>query len=517
MLQRPCKMEKKRLARAIRIGLDGAKKRRVRWSYGLAAITSIVVFVVFWFTNVFRDAILSNLELRNGTPAFFMWQRPPVGLAFHVYVFNYTNLHEFESGNASKLRVQEVGPFVYRETLNRLNVVLEDNGTVTYQEKRSYRWVSGKSENETVIVPNVLLMSTLAFSRNLPYAVQLALTMFLSGLRSKTFLELPVGEYLWGYEDKLFQVAKPFASLKHHLPFDEFGILAFRNGVNEDRITMNTGVQDLRNIGLIERVNGENDRKIWGDERCDRVYGTDGSMFPPRWIEPPYADIYVYAKDLCRQIPFSYKRRDFSNGIPTLRYKISSNVFTSPRNKDSCFCSKESYDSISGRCPPLGTFNISTCKSGAPFLVSFPHFYSGDESLFKAVDGLAPRPEHRDSYIDLHPRLAVTVATRMKFQLNLEVRKATGVPFAGNLQDGSILPLIWIDSGIEELPESVQDILYRGHYLVNAVEAGFQWCSLIGVILSCGAFVAAFKKEKETESSQHQPNRTRHFSDTLPR
>ena len=207
--------------------MDEARRNRERWFYGLAALTSIGVFVVFWFTNVFRDAILSNLELRNGTAAFQFWQWPPVGLTVKIYVFNYTNLAEFESGNASKLQVQEVGPYVYRETLSRVNVELHENETVTYQEKRSFKWISGKPEDDRVVVPNVLLMSALAFSRNLPFPVQLGLTMVLSGFSVKPFLELSAGKYLWGYDDKFFQMIKPFAELNHHLPYDKFGLLAF--------------------------------------------------------------------------------------------------------------------------------------------------------------------------------------------------------------------------------------------------------------------------------------------------
>lgn len=195
--------------------------------YGFAASISVAVFVLFWCTNVFRDAILANLEIRNGTPTFLLWQRPPVGLAVKVYVFNYTNLAEFESGAASKLRVQEVGPYVYRETLSRVNVDVNANRTVTYQEKRSFQWISGKSEKEIVTVPNALLMSTIAYSRNLQYLAQIVLTMFLSGLQAKPFIELPVGEYLWGYEDQLFRMAKPFASFHHRMPYDKFGILVF--------------------------------------------------------------------------------------------------------------------------------------------------------------------------------------------------------------------------------------------------------------------------------------------------
>lgn len=503
-------METKSWARAIRKSFDGTRSRRVLWLYGLAAFTSITMFVAFWFTNVFQNAILSNLELRNGTPAFLLWQRPPVDLLLRVYIFNYTNLEELESGNASKLRVEQVGPFVYRERLSRVNAQLHDNGTVTYQEKRSFEWVFGESEDRTVIVPNVLLVSMLAFSRNLPYLVQLGLTMVLSSLRSKLFLELPVGEFLWGYEDELFRMIKPYTSFKVNVPNDKFGLLAFRNGVNEDRITMRTGVDDLENIGLIERVNGARNRNVWGDEECDKVYGTDGSMFPPRWIEQPSnATLYVYAKDVCRRIPFRYRSRDYSNGIPTYRFQIPSNFFTTTPDENTCFCPKESNDPASRRCPPSGMFNVSLCRYGSPLLVSFPHFYSADESLFQEIDGLTPKREHCESYIDLHQRLGLTVAARLKLQLNLELRKAVGVPFANHLQDGTILPLIWTDSEVDQLPESVQRMLYRSHYLVNAIEAGFRWCSLIGVILFFGGLVAALKKdeslEEKPEPSRDQP------------
>ncbi|XP_071875084.1 scavenger receptor class B member 1 [Bombus fervidus] len=504
-------MGEKSVAWAIRKNLNGgSQKRRARLVYGFAALISLATFVLFWCTNVFRDAILSNLELRNGTPTFLMWQRPPVGLRVNVYVFNYTNVHEFESGNASKLKVQEVGPFVYRENFSRANVRLDENRTVTYQEQRSFQWIAGKSESQKVIVPNVLLMSTLAYSRDLNYLLQIGFTMLLAGLklRAKPFLELPVGEFFWGYEDELFEMGKRFLPSRKVLPYDKFGILAFRSGLNGDRITMHTGIDDLRNLGLIQRINGRESHRVWDDEKCDRIYGTDGSMFPPDWIEQPNATLYIYAKEFCRQLPFRYEGRSFSNGIPTLRYKLPSNVFTSSRGKDSCFCPKESYDSINRICPPAGTLNVSACNLGSPLIVSFPHFYSGDESLFKKIEGLTPRKELHDSYVDLHSRLGVTVATRMRFQLNLEVRKAVGMPFSGNLEDGTILPLIWIDTRMDDLPESIRQIFYRGHYLVNAIEAGFQWCSLIGVVISFGALLVALKREDESNDAKPVVDRT---------
>lgn len=42
------------------------------------------------------------------------WQSPPVDIYTKVYIFNYTNPDAFLSGIDEKLKVQEIGPFVFR-------------------------------------------------------------------------------------------------------------------------------------------------------------------------------------------------------------------------------------------------------------------------------------------------------------------------------------------------------------------------------------------------------------------
>lgn len=47
---------------------------------------------------------------------FLMWRKPPVDVFLKVYVFNITNAEAFLN-NEEKLRVQEVGPYVYQYVL----------------------------------------------------------------------------------------------------------------------------------------------------------------------------------------------------------------------------------------------------------------------------------------------------------------------------------------------------------------------------------------------------------------
>lgn len=81
-----------------------------------------------------------------------------------------------------------------------------------------------------------------------------------------------------------------------------------------------------------------------------------------------------------------------------------------------------------------------------------------------------------------------------KLQVNLEVRKAAVVPFLGNLKDGTILPLIWIQSGLDEVPEQIVDIFYKSHFTAGNVEMALQWGSLITMILSLSVIIACLWK-----------------------
>lgn len=83
-----------------------------------------------------------------------------------------------------------------------------------------------------------------------------------------------------------------------------------------------------------------------------------------------------------------------------------------------------------------------------------------------------------------------------RIQLNIEVRKAVGVPFFGRLKDGAILPLLWMEIGLDELPEAMVAELHRGYFTAIAVEAILQWCSLIAMILSLGALIVCFRKHR---------------------
>lgn len=72
-----------------------------------------------------------------------------------------------------------------------------------------------------------------------------------------------------------------------------------------NRITMYTGKQNLQKLGVMSRFNGEERLHHWKGDECNRIDGTDGSMFPPNLVKRN-STIYVFNGDVCRRIPLEY-------------------------------------------------------------------------------------------------------------------------------------------------------------------------------------------------------------------
>ncbi|XP_034952739.1 scavenger receptor class B member 1-like [Chelonus insularis] len=460
--------------------------------------SSLVLFVIFWCTNIFQNTILSTLVVKNGTPMLEWFIRPPIRAVYKIKIFNYTNVDDFESGRTKKLKVEEVGPYIYRETLTRINYVFHENGTISFQEKRSFQWEGGRPDDEIIIAPNVPLMAAMAFVKDMSFFAHLALTGVLTTLQSKPFTSVTAGGLLWGYDDKIFELGKPFISFQEHISFEKFGLLAHKNGVSSDVITMNTGIHDLNQLSMIERVNGRSNQHVWHDAQCDRVYGSEGYMFPYNMIKDPDSTLSIYAVDMRRTLRFQRAGSDISFGVPTYTFKPPTDAFNYNNGEERCFCPQTITGvSSSKTCPPNGIFNSSVCTFNMPIAVSLPHFLNGDESLKKNIDGLNPQQNLHETYVNVHPRLGIVMGGHSRVQLNVEARKVAGIPFLGNIEDGQILPLIWIDVGVDSIPDHLMNLLKHAFFTASTVEAGMKWGSIVGIILSSGALMHVLRKQRE--------------------
>lgn len=193
-----------------------------------------------------------------------------------------------------------------------------------------------------------------------------------------------------------------------------------RNGTSSDSMAIFTGEDDIKKLGVINLVNGDENLKIWATEDCNRLDGTDGSQFPPHYMNKKNT-LYVFMKSFCRKFPLKFDSEvNIFDGIPAWRYKAPINVFSHPNEnpENQCYC-----DIKSGTCSPSGVFNVSKCFDDAPIMISFPHFLNGNELLFKNIDGLNPNESLHRTYADIHPRLAFPIGGASRIQINVQVHK----------------------------------------------------------------------------------------------
>jgi len=70
-------------------------------------------------------------------------------------------------------------------------------------------------------------------------------------LKVKPFVEVSVGQLLWGYEDPLLKLAKDVVPKEQKLPYEEFGLLYGVGILNFTSKYLKHAVDSRRCVGLV--------------------------------------------------------------------------------------------------------------------------------------------------------------------------------------------------------------------------------------------------------------------------
>ncbi|KAH8233171.1 hypothetical protein KR026_005042, partial [Drosophila bipectinata] len=456
-----------------------------KWWITIVVAAALIIggIVVACEFSVLIDAVVDRMvALRPGAKTFGWWAKPPVEPRISLYIYNVTNADDFLS-NGSKAIVDEVGPYVYSETWEKVNIVSNDNGTLSYNLRKIYTFredLSVGPEDDVVIVPNIPMLSATSQSKHAARFLRLAMASIMDILKIKPFVQVSVGQLLWGYEDPLLKLAKDVVPKEQKLPYEEFGLLYGKNGTSSDRVTVNTGVDDIDKYGIIDKFNGRTHLPHWTTDNCNRLDGTDGSIFPPHITHDRV--LYVYDKDLCRLLPLVFEKEvETSNEVPGYRFTppewVFADVDTHPDNM--CFCPAGKPS-----CSPNGLFNVSLCQYDSPIMLSFPHFYLADDSLRTQVDGISPpQKEKHQFFFDVQPKMGTTLRVRARIQINLAVSQVFDIKQVANFPD-IIFPILWFEEGIDSLPDEVTDLMRFAEQVPPKIRVGLiiGLCAL-GVIL----------------------------------
>ncbi|XP_055688318.1 lysosome membrane protein 2 [Lutzomyia longipalpis] len=431
---------------------QGVKLNSNRVAVIIIGIITLIIGIVLSSIPWLDYCILRNLKLWNNTISFQYWQRPGVVRLTKVYIFNVTNPEGFLNGEKPKL--VEVGPFVYREDMEKTNIKFHDNYTVTFQHKKILQFVPELSvdKNQRIVTPNIPLLTLSTQSNSLGYFLAKTISLMLTAAKYKPFIELTVDELVFGYDDTLVSLAHKFYP-RNKRPMSRMGLLIARNGTLPEISTIYTGHTGMEKFGYLNRINGLDHLPFWSDPPCRNITASEGSLFPPRDITK--SDIvYVYDKDICRTLPLIYRGPVVKDGLDADLYTMPDDVYGDAKSNsnNSCF---DTEDYAATR----GLQNISPCQYGAPVYISHPHFMESDPTLLDSVDGLSPDKELHGSYFKIQPKLGVPLEGKIRVQLNLKVEKSIHIQSVKNFRD-FVFPIMWLEEGISELTPPIRRWIY---------------------------------------------------------
>ncbi|XP_037070261.1 uncharacterized protein LOC119091556 [Pollicipes pollicipes] len=381
------------------------------------------------------------LAFSEDSPTFHAWKDPPVQIKQSVYFFNLTNKEEFLNGTA-KPRVQQVGPYVIGQKWERRNITFHPNGTLSarlFTKLFFIREDSSGPETDLITTLNVPMISAAEKARFQPLTARLTTSSLLEVLEETPIITRSVHQLVYGYRDPLLKLAKDIQPPGQSLPYESFGYFVGKNNSVEKTMLINTGQSDWRRIGMIERYDGSRTLPFWNTRQCNMVNGSDGTVYPPGGDEN--TTVYLFARDICRSMPLLFEKHVMHSGVRTLRYTPPEDVFDSVDTKpeNMCYC-------VGGPpCAPKGLFNISVCQYGSPTFISFPHFYLADPSIPAKVDGLAPSKEKHQFFVDIVPRVGVSMKAKIRVQINFKIGPVPDVLYTQNLPD-MFFPVLWMEA-----------------------------------------------------------------------
>lgn len=462
---------------------------RVLRLLGTIGVALIALAYAVYLVNPIEIAINVRMSFLNGSFLFGLWRKPPVQIYVQVYLFNVTNAREFLRGQ-EKLRVEEVGPFVYREELENTNVQFNDNDTVSYTPRRKVFPVPEMSvsdpETTIVVTPNLALLGLASSLHNSSIFTNLAFATLSRYLDAQPLLHLTVHDFLWGYDDQLILLASKLFPKWIHFP--RLGVLDRMFDEGNNVVTMNVYGDDdgtspssdlvpedaasnattfARRAFAIDSWNGSPGLAHWGfgnskdprsagaGTRCNTIRGaTEGILFP-RNIRKDMS-FSVYRKAFCRTLPLQFVREGpTDDNVPAYWYTLGEDVFETPdRNPDNgCYCRPEV-----ARCLPRGLSDLTPCYYDIPAAVSLPHFYQADESLLDKIDGLRPNQSLHATTLAIQPRIGVPLVAHIRVQTNLVIHKTKGNPRVTPFNNLTI-PIFWVDLTVLGLPPSLSALL----------------------------------------------------------
>ncbi|PNJ48842.1 SCARB2 isoform 12, partial [Pongo abelii] len=324
-----------------------------------------------------------------------------------------------------------------RELRNKANIQFGDNGTtISAVSNKAYVFERDQSVGDPKIdlirTLNIPVLTVIEWSQ--VHFLREIIEAMLKAYQQKLFVTHTVDELLWGYKDEilsLIHVFRPDIS-----PY--FGLFYEKNGTNDGDYVFLTGEDNYLNFTKIVEWNGKTSLDWWITDKCNMINGTDGDSFHPLITKDEV--LYIFPSDFCRSVYITFSDYESVQGLPAFRYKVPAEILANTSD-NAGFCIPE------GNCLGSGVLNVSICKNGAPIIMSFPHFYQADERFVSAIEGMHPKKEDHETFVDINPLTGIILKAAKRFQINIYVKKLDDFVETGDIRT-MVFPVMYLNESV---------------------------------------------------------------------
>lgn len=459
------------------------------------ALSGLATYV--FFPTILKTQVELNLVLEEGNEVYANWQRTPVPIYVKYYFFNYTNPDEYLAGT-QKPRLEEHGPYTFIETREKVNITWNDNGTVSYRQVKRYYFqpdMTKGSLDDVITTVNMPMISSAYVVRYAPddFFREAVTEIFLDS-HSSLFIRKSVRELLYeGYEERILSIAK---SMDFPVPSTRFRWLEGKNDTDDGEYTIFTGTKGMHNYGALDKYNGLNETSAY-HSYCNMINGTVGDLWPPVALENQ-DNITLFVPDFCRSIQLDFLGDVETRGVKLRRYYAGAQMFNYSSRENRCFCDKT--------CLPSGALNVSTCvkgpPEGTPVAITFPHFLHAHPFYQQGVEGVKPDPKKHQMYIDIEPKMGITVNAAAKFQVNVWIENIPGVLFFQDVKERQFFPVFWFENLASADKSMLSRLRLVTEELPQYVTVGAFGAVIIGGVILLTTLVYAIRYTKKPKPVQ---------------
>ncbi|XP_040576245.1 lysosome membrane protein 2 [Lepeophtheirus salmonis] len=541
----------------------------IRVILGLLSIVLIIggIFLkMHILPAMIKSQIYENLDLREGTEGFNAFKEPPAPVYLSYSLFHIKNTNEVIRGEPPVLL--EVGPYSYRETMRKENLMEQNSRYLSYGKYTKFEFDERNthklkcknrintpcSKNDKITIINPVLLTLADKLDGLPKTVKDIFFEIINngnealGIKAENlFITEEVDKILYtGFDSKSAAIfdkldtfimlllealdldipikAKDFENIIKIISPAQLseGTFAFFKGKNATKLqnyyTIENGRFDKESFMNIVEFNGKNKLpEAWWPNvatsitgqlsseggSCHRIYGTDGTQFPPFLFNKKKFPLWMFVGELCRTIYVEFESEvEVEGGITAYRYGVGKRVFSMSNPENFCYCQEffscakqtdnDEWDlSQCLKCKD-GVMDVSACY-GAPIFMSQPHFLQADKEVQAYVKGLEPNSEKHATYLDIEPNLGTPLRAHKKIQINMVLRKVAGIDLLKKVADFRLIPMFWADEGAEldsEKAEELNNVLFSAITIGNTV--GIALGYVVGPLLLIVSIILSF-------------------------